>query len=1209
MVTPSPPAPPLAPPSAPPPISAHATIILENVALLAGGPEGFERRYGLALHIDTFRRPGAVDASAAVLHFLLLVIDGSDAAAKLAHCYPVLDKAQERDFRRVVEGRLVAIERAKMLPLGLTRKTVVQSGGGARFEMLVALLSTLALKKLSARHPAHAVTHNLVLPVRNSFNAAPGDYVKLLRMRIAAERVVFARTTQVGKGSAERFEEEKGKLDARVEGYRKHVERLTKEVEAAEKSVGSEASGGGGSDVSDEGDDRAALDALLQRFRRAAAVRKETESGLDGVERQEEEITGKELNCRNGQPMDIVQVIAEATAELKAAEVKLRECAKRERSGVLPDRKNEGEQAADASTTSQPSRLVSDISCDSVDSLEGGVDGGDAAATSGVNGSGMADRKDRSMMNEEEELVHGRPGFEKGKRTLSSVRRHRSILDMSVELTEEATSTAKLAREESRGLLDTPIKPSEPVIGRDLPPLIGDNLPRRSLLGVRASSPTPQWTTLKVGVANDSIDDMTLLAANDDDDDIDNDCLDDAAEGSIHLSAQKCISGRASSVPVNAKSDVAGETSEGKRRSRKAFLSAMDSLRVAPTIDENDEDEDGFAYMDTEAAKRAALSESADPSKVVISGSSSSLEDAADIQVAEVSVQGPASVVQPVVQPAIDFCTLLPAAYQVEVENELMVKKEVASALSSAEGRMKQRGARAVRFAQLPQQSSTPASSSASPDAEMIIPPIEDSSGLAIKDSAKRPVGKEAPKSATAQDSAKPLSSIAQDSSEPAVLETSGPAKRQSRKEIAKTATPEDEKIVAVSETAPSTSASSPVASSSRQSSSSTQKEVRRRSSDAGGRTGSKGEKAGGDFEPFSVSPQSFDEFDALYEGKSKGKKETAPTPLPASALSSSSSKSTHVYSAADHKSYTPVIGRQTTVAPAATQPQAPVRSSSQKSVKAPKSGTKPVTTKGLNTGKRLKGEQPSQSRKESTSSPALSFTNPDVAGNNVSSLPRRMFGLKGSHSSGDEKRGGGKKTSGDHNRRSSLAGRPYPDSDGEGAASSKDEANEKQEPVRRSLSVNMLGSRPLFRTPSRSKSEMKEGRRFSFSNKNGSRDSFAEISIADGDTEGGVDDDEADSPETARVKRYDSDINDYSTRHFRDNPPGTGPSPRKQAEPTSLSERFTNGFSKRSSSRNSSKEEKSSGTAANEKKEEKSAGSTTKDKLSSLRERFRRLG
>lgn len=1078
------------PPSAPPSVSVHATIMLENVALLAGGPEGFERRYGLALHAGTFRRPGAGDAAAAVLHFLLLVIDGAEAAAKMAHCYPVLDKGQERDFRRVVEGRLVAIERAKMLPIGITRKSVVQSAGGQRFEMLVALLSTLALKKLSARHPAHAVTHNLVMPVRNSFNAAPGDYVKLLRMRIAAERVVFARTTQVGKGSADRFDEERDKLEARVAAYRRHAERLRKEVEAAEAYVGSEASGGG-SDVSAEEDDRAALDALLQRFRRAAGMRRETEERLEGVERQEEEVCGRELNCRNGEPMDIVQIIAETTAELKAAEAALRESGKRERAEAPPDRLGRGAPGAHArrGRAQQPVRHVSDISCDSVESLEGG--GGkdeDASIQATAGGSVRSELKDGSSMEVEEASPdrHQAPpeatgDFPQGSGScdssgmlpaVASVRRHRSILDMSVELTEEAATTAKLARAESRGLLESPITPSDQLLGADTS---SEDVPRRPLLGVRSSSPPPKWTALKVGVANDSIEDMTLLVPDDDGDDFPGD---PTPVDSINLATmdKERMGSRAASAPINSKADVGGLRDEsGKGRSRRSFMSAMHALRDAPV-------KEGANVQAAEAAEIAA--QPANEAMRTDSGSLSSLEDAADMKVEE----GHASM------QTVSAGNSLPPGYRMEGAGGVCEEERpVLSALSSAEGRTKFRGARAVRFAQLPPQVSASSASSE-----------------VVQESGKK----------------------------------TSPVKETSREQVSRDADAVDSGDMRESFSMPKATAS--LTASNRRTVYPVQRYLRRGVSDATRPTVRK------EADTLAATHLSFDDSSTKVEGDV----DTAPQSLPGTGLSSSL-KSTPLFSSPTHKPYTPVIGRRT----------GPVTG-----------GPAKLPAKAPNAEVRLRVEESDVWREESNSSPSMSRSSPELS---EFSLPRRMFGLKVSQTPGEEKRSTGKK-SGD--KRFSDAAKPGGENDGVSVA--KKGSSDKQTPVRRALSGNIL--RPAFLSSGRSKSDMKDSV-FSLSNDESS-DTLVMLSPGDRDEE-----------EESHTQRCDSDVMDYSTQDFRnmqDPPPRTSPSPRKRNGPASISGRISTGFSMGRSPRKTNRDEK-----------EKYAGSTTKEKLSGLRERLRRLG
>lgn len=130
-------------------------LVLENITLLLSSPSAFQERYGVSLTPTTFAKPGnSVEANAA-LHFLLGQIEPDVVEPLFKPCFPIRDREQERDFRRVVDSRLAILEKSKLLPVGASRKSVVASAGGDRFLDLLWSLSTLALQQACLRHPPY----------------------------------------------------------------------------------------------------------------------------------------------------------------------------------------------------------------------------------------------------------------------------------------------------------------------------------------------------------------------------------------------------------------------------------------------------------------------------------------------------------------------------------------------------------------------------------------------------------------------------------------------------------------------------------------------------------------------------------------------------------------------------------------------------------------------------------------------------------------------------------------------------------------------------------------------------------------------------------------------------------------------------------------------------------------------------------------------
>lgn len=220
------------------PLPTPAKLVVENVTLLAGGPGAFHARYGVQVNTSSFTRPGNTTAALPLLHFLLSAIDSDDTLFK--PCFPILDRAQERDFRAAVETRLAALERRALLPVGSSRKSVVAAAGGPRFEDLVWALSTLAVQRACLRPDAKqrlvsAVPTPAVGATRRFLNgmssSASSAYVAQVRTRIAAERAVFARTAELGKESQARWADEAAVLRNRIAEFQARMTSLRKELE------------------------------------------------------------------------------------------------------------------------------------------------------------------------------------------------------------------------------------------------------------------------------------------------------------------------------------------------------------------------------------------------------------------------------------------------------------------------------------------------------------------------------------------------------------------------------------------------------------------------------------------------------------------------------------------------------------------------------------------------------------------------------------------------------------------------------------------------------------------------------------------------------------------------------------------------------------------------------------------------------------------
>lgn len=204
--------------------------VVENVTLLSGGAHAFEKRYKVALTETSFRTQGNSKIAYSLLHFLICCIDPDQAPNDFKPCFPIMDREQERDFKKVVDANLAVLEKGKLIPPRVGTKSVVSAAGGEKFEQLVWMLSTVALQQAALRHPAHATAHSLAPALPTPSADAGRRYAGLLRSRTAAERAAFARTTQLGRDASVRWGESISGLNGRIGEVEMKTARLRKEL-------------------------------------------------------------------------------------------------------------------------------------------------------------------------------------------------------------------------------------------------------------------------------------------------------------------------------------------------------------------------------------------------------------------------------------------------------------------------------------------------------------------------------------------------------------------------------------------------------------------------------------------------------------------------------------------------------------------------------------------------------------------------------------------------------------------------------------------------------------------------------------------------------------------------------------------------------------------------------------------------------------------
>eukprot|EP00178_Gracilaria_changii_P028283 TRINITY_DN984_c0_g1_i1.p1 TRINITY_DN984_c0_g1~~TRINITY_DN984_c0_g1_i1.p1 ORF type:complete len:1200 (+),score=249.69 TRINITY_DN984_c0_g1_i1:176-3601(+) len=252
-----------------------AQLVVENITLLAGSPTSFHARYGFTITPSTFAKPTHFNTAAAVLHFLLCIIEQDAVQHLFKPCFPILDRQQERDFKKLVDVRLAVLERNKLLPHGCARKSVVSAAGGDRFIDLLWSLSSLAVQQACLSHPPYASSalhqpcdaasnasssrsqrslHAFSTAGSSSFTNKPSSSssssrrflgmgmvtaaqqraqsAQQMRARIDAQRAAMARTAQMGKHAALHWNSEAGSLRDKISDFEAKLRCLKMQLTA-----------------------------------------------------------------------------------------------------------------------------------------------------------------------------------------------------------------------------------------------------------------------------------------------------------------------------------------------------------------------------------------------------------------------------------------------------------------------------------------------------------------------------------------------------------------------------------------------------------------------------------------------------------------------------------------------------------------------------------------------------------------------------------------------------------------------------------------------------------------------------------------------------------------------------------------------------------------------------------------------------------------
>jgi hypothetical protein len=87
-----------------------------NLLLLGFDCAAMESQHGVVFEQEMFRRSGSVKGVNVVVQFLLHKLDPAHTKETFKAVWPIIDRAQEKDFRRLMFARLSELERDGHLP-------------------------------------------------------------------------------------------------------------------------------------------------------------------------------------------------------------------------------------------------------------------------------------------------------------------------------------------------------------------------------------------------------------------------------------------------------------------------------------------------------------------------------------------------------------------------------------------------------------------------------------------------------------------------------------------------------------------------------------------------------------------------------------------------------------------------------------------------------------------------------------------------------------------------------------------------------------------------------------------------------------------------------------------------------------------------------------------------------------------------------------
>lgn len=131
-------------------------LMFNNMMLLGFNASAMEKKQGVPFGPTMFSNTGATRQCDCVVHFLLSKIFPVEAASEFKSVWPILDRVQQREFKKIACGMLAKLQKSEAIPSQpQIRPTALDTPSGDRFCMLLWAVSNHALAiEFKRRYPA-----------------------------------------------------------------------------------------------------------------------------------------------------------------------------------------------------------------------------------------------------------------------------------------------------------------------------------------------------------------------------------------------------------------------------------------------------------------------------------------------------------------------------------------------------------------------------------------------------------------------------------------------------------------------------------------------------------------------------------------------------------------------------------------------------------------------------------------------------------------------------------------------------------------------------------------------------------------------------------------------------------------------------------------------------------------------------------------------